>query len=175
MGAGSNTRVSAMTDDVADYRAWPLKGERVSIPSPHFARAAVGHDAIVAAIIDVVRTRTPRYWPLASFCGALALWSAPALLIDRYRSDDLLNALAKACLHPTGGDLLGLFAGLAYVVATGLPVASTMERVAPRRGLYRALLGIGVAPVLVLSLIATFIGTLALGSAILLRCFPALM
>jgi|SRR5579872_3903159 len=163
-----------MTDDVADYRAWPLKGERVSIPSPHFARVAVGHDAIVAAI-DVVRTRTPRYWPLASFCVALALWGAPALLIDRYRSDDLLNAVARACLHPTGGDLLSLFAGLAYVVATGLLVASTMERIAPRRGLYRALSGIGVAPVLVLSLIATFIGTVALGSAILLRCFPALM
>jgi hypothetical protein len=167
-----------MTDDVAGYPVLTLKGERVSIPSPRRSPAAGGHDIVVAALDLVgtqVRAWAPAVWPTVSFCGALALWSAPGLLLYRYGFDPLANGVIRACLRGTNVDLLSLFGALAYIVGSGLLLAKTTALLAPQLGRYRVTLPFVVAPLILASLAATFAATLSLGVAILRWCSPTLL
>jgi hypothetical protein len=162
-----------MSDDVIGYGAPPLKGERISIPSGEFTRARVEHDTVNAAL-DLLGAWTAWCWPLVSFCGAIALWGAPALLLYRYSFDRLGNGLIRTSIHGTAGDLLILFAGLAYIVTTGLLLATSAARLASRLGRHRVVLPLAISPLILLSLAAAFLATVSFGLAVLLRCFPVL-
>ena len=167
-----------MSDDVAGYRVLTLRGDRVSIPSPRRTRAAGARDVAAAArdlVSTLVRTRAPGIWPTVSFCVALAFWSGPALLLYRYGFDQLVNTVIKACLGATDVDLLILFAGLAYIVGTGLLLAKATAQLAPQLGRYRVTLPFAVAPLVLASFAVTFVATMSLGVAILLWCSPGLL
>lgn len=166
-----------MSDDVAGYRVLTLRGDRVSIPSPRRTRAASARDVAAACdlVSTLVRTRAPGIWPTVSFCVALAFWSGPALLLYRYGFDQLVNTVIKACLGATDVDLLILFAGLAYIVGTGLLLAKATAQLAPQLGRYRVTLPFAVAPLVLASFAVTFVATMSLGVAILLWCSPGLL
>ncbi len=135
------------------YVSLPLHGEKVSIGS-----------------------RSPasiNLWPAISLCGVVLLWGAPALLLSRYQPDQLLDALTHLSLKPTGGELLTLSFVLIYIMLMGFMLS--MATRLPRRKASRVLLRLVVAPLLILSLVSTFIAAVSLFFGVMIMCFPSLM
>jgi hypothetical protein len=167
-----------MSDEAIPYADPPLRGEKVSIGSPApadlsmGATAAAGHEFIRMAVAVVARA-APALWPAVSLCGAVALWSAPALLLSRYAPDDLFDALVRVSLRPTGGELLTLFLVLMYIILTGLMIGGTMAL--PRRKAVRVLIRLAAAPMVILSMLATFFTAVPLFFGALIFCFPGLV
>jgi hypothetical protein len=154
-----------MTDDVADYAALPLKSEKVALASPSLAAGSTWTDPV-----------TPRLGGAAlSLCAALCFWGAPALLLYRYRADELLEALLRPTVQGTDRELLVLFLLLAYLVASGLLLGWTSSRFAGRLGRSRLVLYLTLAPLYLLSLAATMVVAVPLFVGVLIRSFPSLL
>jgi len=169
-----------MGQGVMRYADLSLRGEKVSISPPSPASLSQSLRAATAAGRDFIRTATPvmaravsTLWPAVAFCGVVALWAAPALLLSRYPVDELSSALARAALNPTSGQLLTLSLVVAYVVLTGLMLGTVTG--VPRRKPWRVLLRLAVAPLVTLSLVATFIAAVPLFLGAVIMCFPNLV
>ena len=169
-----------MGQDVMSYGGLSLRGEKVSIGSPPPAAlsrsvrtaAAAGRDFIQTAIPVMARAAS-RLWPAVALCGVVALSIAPALLLFRYPLDELTNALAHVALKPTLGQLLTLSMAVAYAVLTGLMLGTVTG--IPRRKAWRMLLRLAVAPLVTLSLVATFVAAVPLFFGAVIMCFPGLV
>ena len=158
--------------------ALPLRGEKVSMVSPSLSGVGVWDGAAPSAL-GLVKTaagpRAPAIWAPLFLCGALASWAAPALLLHRYRADQLLDALIGSPVRASEGELLALSFLLAYLVASGLLVGWATARLARRLGRSRLVLHLATAPLIVLSLVATMAVAIALFTGVLIRCFPSLL
>ena len=169
-----------MSDDVMRYADLPLRGEKVSIGSPSttsasqsLQAAATASRKLLRAATPVITQATPALWPALSCAGALALWIPPALLLPRYQPDQVLDALARVALKPTGVGLLMLSLALAYVVLTGL--ASAWVTGIPRRRGVRVLLRLAAVPLVTASLVATLVVAMPLFFGALHFCIPSLI
>jgi hypothetical protein len=158
--------------------ALPLRGEKVSMVSPSLSGVGAWDGAAHSALGLVKAAAGPRaapIWAALSLCGAIGSWSAPALLLHRYRLDQLLDALVRSSVGGSGGDLLALSLLLAYVVASGLLVGSATARLGRRLGWSRVALHLATAPLIVLSLAATMAVAIPLFTGVLIHCFPSLL
>ena len=135
-----------MSDYLMPYADLPLRGEKVSSQSVG-ATTAASRDFIRTAV-PVVSRAASTLWPVISVCGVVVLSAGPALLLFRYSSDQLFDALVHVSLEPTIGELLGLSLVLAYLVLTGLMLSRITGR--PRRKAFRVLLGLAAAPLVTL-------------------------
>jgi hypothetical protein len=158
--------------------ALPLRGEKVSMVSPSLSGGGAWDGTVHSAPGLVKAAAGPRaaaIWAALSLCGALASWAAPALLLHRYRADQLLDALIGSPVRASEGDLLALSLLLAYVVASGLLVGWATARLARRLGRSGVVLCLAMAPLIVLSLAATMAVAVALFTGVFIRCFPSLL
>jgi hypothetical protein len=176
-----------MSDDVMPYAGVPLRGEKVSIPTPSLApvdvtirdMAAVGRDWIGSAIVAGKAAlaegtrRAPALGPGLAVCGAIALWAAPALLLSRYQPAQLFDALVRVSLKPSGSELLTLSLVLTYFVLTGLALG-TVTTFAHRRA-SRIILRLAVTPLVIGSILATLIVAVPFFFGTLVLCFPQLV
>jgi len=113
---------------------------------------------------------------LALFCVALALWAAPGLLVMRIDLRAFEESLGATPLRHAPTTTMVLAFALAYIVATGLLIATTASRLTEGRPLYvkTSLLFI-IAPTILLSLVSTLMSSLAFFLSLLIWCFPALL
>ncbi len=171
-----------MSDDVIPYTDLPLRGEKVSIASPSLSAtdisgrdaAAAGFDFLRRLASAIAKRPAPAFWPAVSLCGALILWSAPALLLARYQPEQLFDALVRASTKPTATDLLSLSLVLLYVVMTGLLLGEAMGHL-PLRGAPRVLLRLAMVPLFALSLATTMVLAVPLFLGTVICCFPNLI
>jgi hypothetical protein len=161
---------------MSDDAALPFRGEKLS--SASFSGGGAWSGAAHSAL-GLVRAATgPRaaaIWVVISLCGALCSWGAPALLLHWYRVDRLLDALVRSSVGAGDGEFLACSLLLAYLVASGLLVASATARLARRLGRSRLALQLAVAPLIGLSLAATTAVAIPLFIGTLIRCFPSLL
>jgi hypothetical protein len=161
---------------MSDDAALPLEGEKLS--SPSFSGASAWSGAAQSALGLVKAAAGPRAattWAVASLCGALCSWGAPALVLHWYRADQLLDALVRSSVGGGDGEFLAFSLLLAYLVASGFFVASATARLARRLGRRRVALHFAVAPLIALSLTATMAVAIPLFIGLLIRCFPSLL
>jgi hypothetical protein len=158
--------------------ALPFRGDKVSMASPPLsgggAWGGAAHSAL-ALVKAAADPRAPGIWTALFLCGAVVSWGAPALLLHRYRAEELLDTLVRSSVGGSGGDLLALSLLLAYLVASGLLVATATARLARRLGRSRVVLHLAAAPLILLSLAATMVIAIPLFIGVLIRCFPALL
>ena len=154
-----------MTDDVADYAALALKGEKVAFASPSLAAGSTGTGAVTSGLGGAA----------LSLCAALCFWGAPALLPFRYGADRLFDVLVRPAVQGTDRELLFLFFLLAYLVASGLLLGWTSSRFAGRLERGRVVLYLTLAPLYLLSLAATLVVAIPLFVGVLIRSFPSLL
>jgi hypothetical protein len=150
----------------------PLKGEKFSIAS----RAIALESAYLDALGSWLRTVWARIGGgLPMFCGALALWAAPGLLLARFSPDELFIALANAPVRASPHNLLMLMLAVAYLVATGLLLGWAAERVVPQSRWRRAAARVAFAPMILLSLGFTAVVSVQLFLGLVVRSFPSLL
>jgi hypothetical protein len=112
---------------------------------------------------------------LALFCVALALWVAPGPVVMRIDLQAVEELGANPLRH-TPTLTVGLAFALAYIVATGLLIASTASRLTEGRPLYvKTCLLFIIAPAILVSLVSTLVSSLAFFLGLLIWCFPALL
>jgi hypothetical protein len=158
--------------------ALPLRGHKVSMASPSFSGGGAWEGAANSALALVraaAAPRAPGIWAALFLCGAVVSWGAPALLLHRYRTEQLLDTLVRSSVGGSSGDLLALSLLLAYLVASGLLVSKATARLARRLGRCRVVLHLAAAPLILLSLAATMAIAIPLFIGVLIRCFPALL
>lgn len=155
-----------------------LQGEKLSIASPYRDAPAISAPG-VAARLDLLRRTVKRragaFTGLLSLCGALGLWSAPALLLYRHTPEQLLDGLIGISVKPITSELIALSALLLYLVATGLLLGAATAPLLPRLRVLRMLLRLAVAPLVGLSLLATMLVAMPLFLGMLIKCFPDLL
>jgi hypothetical protein len=149
-----------------------LKGEKISIDSPSIARESAYFDGLTTSLKNVTAVLGGS---LPVFCGAVALWAAPAILLVKVDPEKLLAALANAPLRATPSELLILPLVIAYLVATGLLLGWAAERLAPQSRWRRATARIVLAPMILLSLSATAVVSVPLFLGLTVQCFPRLL
>jgi hypothetical protein len=166
-----------MSDDVIPHAG--LRGEKLSIDSPYNIPAEISAWEAAAAGLDLLRRAVERqvraFASALSMCAALALWSAPALLLFRYTPEQLLDGLVRVAVKPTAIELLTVSAVLLYFVITGLLLGAATAPQLRRHGVFRMLLRLAVAPLIGLSLGATIVVALPLFIGTLIKCFPDLL
>jgi hypothetical protein len=118
---------------------------------------------------------TTTFGGLPTFCVAVVLWAAPALLLTRVRPSELFVALANAPLSASVSHLLILLFAVAYVVTTGLLLGGAVERLVPRSRWTRVATRIVLAPMILLSLGATAALSVPVFLGLTIRCFPSLL
>ena|SRR5690349_11348695 len=167
-----------MGDQSISYAELPLRGDKVSIASPSIAPGSASLAASNAKF-DLVKwmvaDRAAAPWSVGSFCVAVVLWAAPGLLLYRYSPEQLVDLLAITSMRGSSGDLLTLFAALGYFVASGLLLSWAAARRGRPWSLMVLVLRIVIAPLTLLSLVATMTTAVPLFLGLLLRCFPSLL
>lgn len=164
-------REFAMSNDLT-LEAPLFKGEKISIDSPLIARESAYLEGLTASFKNV----TPILGGgLPVFCGAIAVWAAPALLLTMVSLSQLFTALADAPLHASLSHLLILLSATAYFVAAGLLLGWAAERLAPRSRWRRAMAHLVAAPMILLSLAATAVVSVPLFLGVIVLCFPPLL
>lgn len=167
-----------MPDDVVHYPGFPLRGEKVSVASPSFVRPEITIHGGIGASLQFIKSFGER--PSASggvllLCGAVAMWSAPGLVLFRYSPGQLFDAFAGAPLSGTADDLLKLLAASVYMIAAGLLVGAAAAHLASRLTRGRVAIYLVSAPLIFLSLIATMSTAIPFFLGVLCECFPQLV
>ena len=149
-----------------------LKGEKISIDSPSIARESAYFDGLTTSLKNVTAVLGGS---LPVFCGAVALWAAPAILLVKVDPEKLLAALANAPLRATLSESLLLPFVIAYLVAAGLLLGWAADRLTPRSLWRRTMAHVVVAPMILLSLSATAVVSVPLFLGLIVQCFPSLL
>ena len=118
---------------------------------------------------------TAMFGGLPVFCGAVALWAAPALLLTKVKPSELFGALANAPLSASVSDLLTLMFAVAYLVVTGLLLGRAADCLATGSRWGRMAARIVLAPMILLSLCATAALSVPAFLGLIIRSFPSLL
>jgi hypothetical protein len=167
-----------MSDHVIHDAVLPLRGEKVSMASLSFLDTSGDARIVIESGLDFIKLiarRAAEAGPLCFLLGAIGLWAVPALLLYRYRLEQLVDAVARMSLRGALWDLLSLFVALTYVVATGLLVACATACLARRLARGRKVLRLVMTPLICLSLVATMITAVPFFLGALCWCFPSLL
>jgi hypothetical protein len=151
---------------------WPQPTRRHT--QGHLNATGVGARAIPWAEREHTAQPKSAFKQSALFCVALALWTAPGLLVMRIDLHAVEELSTNPLRHAPTMTMVLAFA-LAYIVATGLLIAATASRLTEGRPLYvKTCLLFIIAPAILLSLVSTLMSSLALFLSLVMWSFPTL-
>lgn len=114
--------------------------------------------------------------PLPVFCGALASWSAPLLLLPRHDPSDTFSVLARLPLQGSVSVLAILACAVVYLTLSGFLLVSATQCLARACPTWaRILIPALVAPAFVISATAMAVASFTFFFSAIVWCFPALL